>query len=53
VPYELLDVPGDVALSVAVYSPAPGSSSEDALTVLASWSVTARFAHEVEAESDR
>jgi hypothetical protein len=39
--YELLDVPGDVALSVAVYSPAPGSSSEDALTVLASWSVTA------------
>jgi hypothetical protein len=51
--YELLDVPGDVALSVAVYSPAPGSSSEDALTVLASWSVTAQFAHEVEAESDR
>jgi transcriptional regulator with XRE-family HTH domain len=51
--YESLDVPGDVALSVAVYSPAPGSPSEDALTVLASWSVTAQLPQEAEAESDR
>jgi transcriptional regulator with XRE-family HTH domain len=49
--YESLDVPGDTALSLAVYSPAPGSPSEDALKVLASWSVTAHLAEALEAES--
>jgi hypothetical protein len=35
-----MDLPADPGLSVVVYSAEPGSASEDALSLLASWSAT-------------
>ena len=38
--YETLVLPADPGLQMNVYTPAPGSTSEDTLTVLASWAAT-------------
>lgn len=39
--YEAMELPGDPGLTMFVYTAEPGSSSEDALRLLASWSATA------------
>jgi transcriptional regulator with XRE-family HTH domain len=38
--YEAMDLPADPGLSLIVYSAEPGSTTEDALNLLASWTVT-------------
>jgi transcriptional regulator with XRE-family HTH domain len=38
--FEAMDLPADPGLSIVAYSAEPGSSSEDALRLLASWSAT-------------
>ncbi len=38
--YEALDLPGDPGLSLSAYTALPGSPSEDALKLLASWATT-------------
>jgi MmyB-like transcription regulator ligand binding domain len=38
--FEVMDLPADPGLSLVVYSVEPGSASEDALRLLASWAVT-------------
>jgi transcriptional regulator with XRE-family HTH domain len=38
--FEAMDLPADPGLSLIVYSAEPGSTSEDALNLLASWTVT-------------
>jgi len=38
--FEAMDLPADPGLSLVVYSPEPGSASEDALKLLASWAAT-------------
>ncbi|WP_430788471.1 helix-turn-helix transcriptional regulator [Actinoplanes sp. G11-F43] len=38
--FEVLSLPGDSGLQIAVHSAEPGSAAADALTVLASWAVT-------------
>jgi MmyB-like transcription regulator ligand binding domain len=38
--YEVLDLPADRGLSLVVYSAEPGSASQDALKLLASWAAT-------------
>lgn len=38
--FESLDLPADTGLTILVYSPEPGTASEDALTLLASWAAT-------------
>ena len=38
--FEAMDLPADPGLSLNVYSAEPGSTSEDALNLLASWTVT-------------
>ncbi len=38
--FEALELPADPGLSLVVYGAAPGSSSEDALRLLASWAAT-------------
>jgi transcriptional regulator with XRE-family HTH domain len=38
--FDAMDLPADPGLSVVVYSAEPGSASEDALSLLASWSAT-------------
>jgi transcriptional regulator with XRE-family HTH domain len=38
--FEVMDLPADPGLSLIVYSAEPGSTSEDALNLLASWSIT-------------
>ena len=35
--FEVMDLPADPGLSLVVYSPEPGSGSQDALKLLASW----------------
>jgi hypothetical protein len=40
VEYETLTLPGDPYVSVFVYSTEPGSPSQRAMSVLASWSLT-------------
>lgn len=38
--FEALDLPAEPGLTLTVYSPEPGSHSQDALTLLASWAAT-------------
>ena len=38
--YEAMDLPADPGLSLIVYSAEPGSTTDDALNLLASWTVT-------------
>jgi transcriptional regulator with XRE-family HTH domain len=38
--FEVMDLPADPGLSLIVYSAEPGSATEDALQLLASWTVT-------------
>jgi transcriptional regulator with XRE-family HTH domain len=38
--FEVMDLPADPGLSLIVYSAEPGSSTEDAVNLLASWTVT-------------
>ena len=38
--YEAMDLPADPGLSLIVYSAEPGSTTEDAVNLLASWTVT-------------
>ena len=38
--YEAMDVSADAGLSLLVYNAEPGSASEDALRLLASWAAT-------------
>jgi hypothetical protein len=38
--FEVMDLPADRGLSLIVYSAVPGSTTEDALNLLASWTVT-------------
>jgi hypothetical protein len=38
--FEAMDLPADPGLSIVAYSAEPGSGSEDALTLLASWAAT-------------
>jgi hypothetical protein len=38
--FEAMDLPADPGLSIVVYSAEPGSASEDALSLLASWAAT-------------
>jgi transcriptional regulator with XRE-family HTH domain len=38
--YEVMDVPADDGLTISVYSAEPGSSSQQALDLLASWTAT-------------
>jgi hypothetical protein len=38
--FEAMDLPADPGLSLIVYSAEPGSTTEDALNLLASWTVT-------------
>jgi hypothetical protein len=38
--FEVMDLPADPGLSLIVYSAEPGSATEDALNLLASWTVT-------------
>ena len=38
--FEVMDLPADPGLSLIVYSAEPGSATEDALHLLASWTVT-------------
>jgi len=42
--HESMQLPGDSALSVTVYSAPPGSAAEDGLSLLATWSATAEGA---------
>jgi transcriptional regulator with XRE-family HTH domain len=42
--HEMLDLPGDTGLSMVVYSAAPGTASDDALKLLASWWATTDIA---------
>ncbi|WP_163725832.1 helix-turn-helix transcriptional regulator [Mycolicibacterium psychrotolerans] len=51
--YESLDIPGDTALTMAVYTPAQGSPSEDALKLLASWSATTGRSTDVNADTQQ
>jgi hypothetical protein len=39
-PYESFPLPAEPSLSLVTYTAEPGSSSEDALNLLASWSAT-------------
>ena len=47
--FEALDVSADAGLSLLVYTAEPGSASEDALRLLASWAATNRQVKEAEA----
>ena len=47
--FEALDVSADAGLSLLVYNAEPGSASEDALRLLASWAATNRQVKEAEA----
>ena len=38
--FEALDLAADAGLRISVYTAEPGSASEDALNLLASWAVT-------------
>jgi hypothetical protein len=38
-PYEALDLPGDSGQRILVYTPEPGSPSQEALNLLASWTL--------------
>jgi transcriptional regulator with XRE-family HTH domain len=38
--FDAMDLPADPGLAIVVYSAEPGSASEDALTLLASWAAT-------------
>lgn len=49
--YEAMDVSADAGLSLLVYNAEPGSASEDALRLLASWAATNRQVKEAEAAS--
>jgi hypothetical protein len=39
--FEAMDLPADPGLTLTAYTPEPGSPSEDALRLLASWAATA------------
>jgi hypothetical protein len=38
--FDVLELPGDPGLSITTYSAEPGTPSEDALKLLASWAAT-------------
>jgi len=40
--YEAMELPADPGLRINIYTAEPGSPSEDALKVLASWAATQR-----------
>jgi transcriptional regulator with XRE-family HTH domain len=49
--HEVMPLPGEDGLVLAVYSAAPGSADEDALKLLASWSATANDGQHTEVDS--
>ncbi|MCW2947145.1 MAG: putative DNA-binding protein [Actinoallomurus sp.] len=50
--HQSMALPGDTGLIVALYSAAPGTATEDALKLLASWSATAEDAQVAEVDSE-
>jgi hypothetical protein len=51
--FEALELPADPGLRINVYTAEPGTPSEDALKVLASWAVTQRATAEVRVEETK
>lgn len=51
--FEALELPGEPGLRINVYTADPGTPSEDALKMLASWAATQESARDVEAVRDR
>jgi hypothetical protein len=43
--YETMELPADAGLSIVTFTAEPGSASEDALTLLASWAATTDQSH--------
>jgi hypothetical protein len=50
--HQSMALPGDTGLIMALYSAAPGTATEDALKLLASWSATAGDAQVAEVDSE-